>query len=155
MADERFHRHLVRLAPLLDRLADAGLDEPNVLALLAVESFYRPPAARLGEYALWAAASLVRPSALPTLSPGLAQVQLRHWAAVGEIDGLRWTPARLARLLDPAANYRVCRRFLADRGALDLADPARLTRLYTGWDRPGYAERVARARRAFVRTDPL
>lgn len=155
MGDERFRRHLARVRPRLARLAAAGLDEPNVLALLAVESFYRPRTARLGEYALWAAASLLRPSALPTLSPGLAQVQLRHWAAAGEIGGLRWTPSRLAKVLDPAANYLVCRRFLADRGALDLVDPARLTRLYTGWDRPGYARRLERAREAFVRTDEL
>jgi len=152
MADDRFRRHLARLAPVLDRLAAAGLDEPNVLALLAVESFYRPRAARLGEYALWAMASLVGPSALPTLSPGLAQVQLRHWLGAGELAGLRWTPSRLARVLDPAANYRVCRRFLADRGALDLADPVRLTRLYTGWDRPGYSRRLAQARRSYEPT---
>jgi len=155
MADERFRRHLARLGPRLDRLAAEGHGEPNVLALLAVESFYRPRAARLGEYALWAATSLLRPRALPTLSPGLAQVQLRHWAAGGELSGLRITPSRLARVRDPAANYRVCRRFLADRGALHLADPVRLTRLYTGWDRPGYARRLGLARaRLAVRTDP-
>ncbi|HEX2164757.1 MAG TPA: hypothetical protein VHM02_12470, partial [Thermoanaerobaculia bacterium] len=141
-------RHLRRLRPRLVRLHAAGERSPNVLALLAVESFYRPRWRRAGEYALWIALSLAAPGRLARLSVGPAQVQLRHWRALGHLDGLRPTPARLAAVRDWAANARVCRDFLAARGALDEPDPGRLTRLYTGWDRPGFARRLAAARSA-------
>jgi hypothetical protein len=88
----------------------------------------------------------VAPRRLACLSLGPAQVQLRHWRALGPLGGLRLTPARLAAVRDWRVNARVCRAFLAARGALDERDPIRLTRLYTGWDRPGFAERLAAAR---------
>jgi hypothetical protein len=85
------------------------------------------------------------------LSLGPAQVQLRHWRRHGFLAGIRFTPRRLAVVRDWTANARVCRAFLAENSALDELDPGRLTRLYTGWDRPGFAERLARAREALGR----
>ena len=76
-------------------------------------------------------------------------MQLRHWRRHGLLDGLRFTPRRLAVVRDWTANARACRAFLAARDALDEAEPERLTRLYTGWDRPGFAPRLAAARAAF------
>lgn len=72
-------------------------------------------------------------------------MQLRHWRRAGLLDGLRLTPCRLATLRDWRANARAAHAFLAVHGALDERDPERLTRLYTGWDRPGFAERLAAA----------
>lgn len=145
-AEPRFERHLRRLRPRLERLRREGGEHPNVLALLAVETFYRPRRRRAGEYALWLLLSLAAPRRLARLSLGPAQVQLRHWVALGHLDGLRFTPARLAAVRDWRRNARVCHDFLAVRDALDEADPGRLTRLYTGWDRPGFARRLAAAR---------
>lgn len=79
------------------------------------------------------------------LSLGPAQVQLRHWRRHGLLDGLRLTPSRLAAVRDWRANARAAHAFLAAHGALDEQDPERLTRLYTGWDRPRFAERLAAA----------
>jgi hypothetical protein len=73
-------------------------------------------------------------------------VQLRHWRRAELLDGLRITPARLAAVRDWRANARAAHAFLATRGALDEPDPGRLTRLYTGWDRPRFAEHLAAAR---------
>lgn len=145
-----FGAHLRRLRPRLDALRRQGEDHPNVLALLAVESFYRPRWRRAGEYLLWAACSLAAPRRLERLSLGPAQVQLRHWRHAGLLDGLRLTPSRLATVRDWRANARAARAFLAAHGALDESDPIRLTRLYTGWDRPRFAERLAAALSALV-----
>jgi hypothetical protein len=72
-------------------------------------------------------------------------VQLRHWRRAGLLDGLRLTPSRLATVRDWQANARAAHAFLAARGALDERDPIRLTRLYTGWDRPRFAARLEAA----------
>lgn len=144
--EPRFERHLARSRPRLERLRQEGDEHPNVLALLAVESFYRPRWRRAGEYVLWAALSLTAPRRLARLSLGPAQVQLRHWRALGQLDGIRFSFGRLAAVRDWRRNARVCRDFLAVRGALGERDPGRLTRLYTGWDRPGFARRLAAAR---------
>jgi hypothetical protein len=149
--DPRFERHLLRLGPRLDRLRAAGEDHLTVLALLAVESFYRPRWRRAGEYVLWMLLSLAAPRRLEMLSLGPAQVQLRHWRRHGFLASVRFTPRRLAIVRDWAVNARLCRAFLADHGALDETDPDRLTRLYTGWDRPGFARRLARAREVLGR----
>jgi hypothetical protein len=91
------------------------------------------------------------PRRLARLSLGPAQVQLRHWLALGHLGGLRLTPSRLAAVRDWRVNARVCRAFLAARDALDESDPGRLTRLYTGWDRPGFARRLEAAREVLGR----
>lgn len=72
-------------------------------------------------------------------------MQLRHWRRAGLLAGLRLTPSRLATVRDWRANARAAHAFLAAHGALDELDPGRLTRLYTGWDRPGFARRLAAA----------
>lgn len=74
-------------------------------------------------------------------------MQLRHWRRADLLDGFRLTPSRLAAVRDWRANARAAHAFLAARGALDECDPGRLTRLYTGWDRPGFAARLERATR--------
>lgn len=147
--EPRFDEHLRRLRPRLDGLRQAGESHPAVLALLAVESFHRPRWRRAGEYLLWAACSLAAPGRLERLSLGPAQVQLRHWRRAGLLDGLRLTPSRLATVRDWRANARAAHAFLAAHGALGERDPDRLTRLYTGWDRPRFAERLERALASF------
>lgn len=116
-----------------------------------METFYRPRPARLLEYGAWVVYSVLRPGRVGRLSVGAAQVQLRHWHRWGQLPGVRFTPGRLATVLRWSANYHACHAFLAEHGALHLDDPARLTRLYTGWDRPGYAGRLRHARRALHR----
>ena len=145
-AEPRFAAHLRRLRPRLERLRQEGEGHTDVLALLAVESFYRPRCRRAGEYLLWAALSLAAPRRLARLSVGPAQVQLRHWRTLGHLDGIRFSFSRLAAVRDWRRNARVCHDFLAARGALGESEPGRLTRLYTGWDRPGFAGRLTAAR---------
>lgn len=93
------------------------------------------------------------PRRLERLSLGPAQVQLRHWRRHGLLDGLRLTPSRLATVRDWRANARAAHAFLAAHDALDERDPIRLTRLYTGWDRPRFAERLAAALAALASDD--
>lgn len=143
-----FERHLARLAPAFDGLRARGHDNPNVLAILAVESYYRPRAIRAVEYALWALASaLGRP--VDRLSVGRAQLQLVHWRALGVLADTRFNRESLARVRDFEANYRACRRFL-DRGGM-LAEPRAkaLAGFYAGTSQR-YADLLATARSAIA-----
>ncbi len=127
-----FRRHLRRLEPRLEQLRAQGLDSPNVLTLLTVESFYRSGPARLAEYVLWAATSALRRPSVEYLSVGRAQVQLRHWRTLGLLDDTRFSLRRLARVRDLEANYEACLRYLERQGALHEPEPAALARTYAG-----------------------
>ncbi|HUO86800.1 MAG TPA: hypothetical protein VM617_05370, partial [Thermoanaerobaculia bacterium] len=146
--EPRFDEHLRRLRPRLDSVRPEAGNDLGVLALLAVESFYRPPWRRGGEYLLWAVGSLLGPRRVERLSVGPGQVQLRHWLDLGLLSGLRFTPRRLAVVRDWSANARAVRGFLATRGGLGERDAGRLTRIYTGGNRPGFAPRLAAVREA-------
>jgi hypothetical protein len=144
-----FERHLARSAPVLDELRARGHDSPNVLALLVVESFYRPAPTRAVEYAFWATASaLGRP--IDKLSVGRAQLQLIHWRSLGLLEDTRFSRAALAQVRDLEANYIACSRYLARRGMLAGDQQMALATAYTGAWRPHYANLIEAARSALV-----
>lgn len=142
-----FERHLARIAPTLAALRANGGEE-NALAVIAVESFFRPRAMRVVEYAAWALWSVRPGEGLSLLSVGRSQAQLRHWQAAGVLDGPRFSRRRLRCVRDLEENYRVCRSVLAARGALHEADVSALARAYTGGERENYRSLLAAARSA-------
>ena len=141
----RFRRHLRRLAPVLSRLRLEGRSEPNVLAILAVESFYRPGPLRLLEYVAWAVLSVL-PARHGHVSVGMAQIRLHNLAQLGLIDSTRFSLARLDRIRGPEAAYEACSRYLSARDVLSETDPEVLARAYAGGQRPHFATLLAQAR---------
>ena len=144
--EARFRRHLRRVTPALARLLGGGRAEPNVLAILAVESFYRPRPLRALEYVAWATLTLLAPRRTPAISVGVAQLRLDNWRALGMIDSTRFSPARLRRVRDVGANYEACRRYLEARGALHQRDPEQLGGAYAGGQRHHFAPMLREAR---------
>lgn len=144
--ERRFRRHLQRVTPALARLRGGGRVEPNVLAILAVESFYRPRPLRAVEYAAWAMLTLLAPRRIPRISVGVAQLRLENWRALGMIDSTHFSLARLRRVRDVEANYEACRRYLNARGALHQRDPERLGGTYAGGQRHHFALMLGEAR---------
>jgi hypothetical protein len=146
MAHEaRFRLHLRRMKPKLDRLRRSGRSNETVLAILAVEAFYRPSLRRAVEYGGWFVLSLLGRGSAARITVGIAQARLSHWRDLGLLDSERFSIRRLARVLDPDANYEVCRRYLRERRILGEPDTAVLTAAYTGGPRRDYAEMLKRA----------
>lgn len=145
-----FERHLARSGPVLAQLRAGGHTSANVLALLLVESFYRPRPARVVEYVFWAAASAIGRPSVERLSLGRAQLQLTHWRSLGLLEDVRFSRKALARVRDPEANYLACSRFLARDGVLAEREDVALARAYTGAPRPRYADLVGAARSALA-----
>lgn len=143
--EARFKRHLRRLAPLLSRLRREGRSEPNVLAILAVESFYRPAPLRLLEYVAWAVLSFL-PTRHGHVSVGMAQIRLHNLVELGLIDSTRFSLDRLNRVRGLEAAYEACSRYLRARAVLSEADPEALARAYAGGQRPHFATLLAQAR---------
>jgi hypothetical protein len=142
-----FERHLSRSVPVLDSLRARGHTNPNVLAILMVESFYRPRHVRAAEYAFWAAASAVRTPSVERLSVGRAQVQLTHWQSLGLLEDTRFSRDALARVRDAETNYVACQRFLERAGTLTEREDGALALSYTGAS-SRYADLIGAARRA-------
>lgn len=146
--EPRFARHLTRLAPLFRHLAAHRRRDPRVCAVLAVEMYGRTRLERAGEYALWKLWSRVAPGRVERLSVGIAQVQLRHWRALGFMSGTGFSRIRLRRVRAPEANYDVCRAYL--RWAIGDTNraPAEIARAYTGGRDAEYVARLHAALRA-------
>jgi hypothetical protein len=147
----RFSLHLRRIRRLIRGLEAKDLREPNVLAILAVETFYRPAAVRMLEYVLWLALSAFGLERIRSMSIGRAQVQLVHWRDLGLIDSVRFSFGRLARVRSLESNYEACRRYLHRREALGEPDPEVLAAAYTGGPRPDYSSMLTAARAAMER----
>lgn len=142
-----FVRHIARSAPLVDGLRARGHASPNVLAILIVESFYRPRPARAVEYAFWAAASVAGRPSVERLSVGRAQLQLTHWRSLGLLEDTKFSREALTRVRDPEVNYIACSRFLARDGTLAEREDGALALSYTG-AAGRYAGLIGRARSA-------
>ncbi len=143
----RFRLHLRRTLRLVRRLEADGRSDANVLAIIAVETFFRPRALRLLEYAGWLLVSLLGWSWLSGLSVGRAQVQLVHWRRLGLLDSDGFSLSRLATVIDPKANYDACCLYLRAAGLLDERDVTVLTSAYTGAHCPHFAPMLSEARR--------
>jgi hypothetical protein len=135
----RLRRHLRRLEPVLARLRAQGRDEPNVLAILAVEAFYRPRLLRGLEYVAWAALSILMVDRVRRISVGIAQMKLENWVAVGLLDSTRFSAARLRRVRKAESCYEACRRYLGSHGVLQERDPRALSIAYAGGERRHFA----------------
>ncbi len=148
--EARFQLHLRRMRRKLEPLRRSGRSNPNVLAIIAVEAFYRPRARRAVEYAGWLVLSLLARGSAERITVGIAQVRLSHWRDLGLLDSERFSIRRLARVLDPSVNYEACRRYLSDRRMLHESDATTLTAAYTGAPRPRYAGMLDQALTAFA-----
>ena len=143
--EARFRLHLRRMRPKLDRLRQSGRSNQTVLAILAVEAFYRPGLRRAVEHGGWFILSLLRSRSASRITVGIAQARVSHWRDLGLIDSERFSLRRLARVLDLDANYDVCHRYLSTRRMLDERDAGALTVAYTGGQRRDYAEMLSQA----------
>jgi hypothetical protein len=143
--ETRFPLHLRRMTPKLERLQRSGRSDPEVLAILAVEAFYRPRPRRAIEYIGWLVLSVLGHRSAARVTVGIAQARLSHWRDLGLLDSERFSIRRLARVLDLGANYEVCRRYLSANRMLDQPDPTALTVAYTGGQRRDYAEMLEQA----------
>jgi hypothetical protein len=129
----------------LERLQRRGCSDPKVLAILAVEAFYRPRARRAVEYAGWLLLSLAGSRSASRITVGIAQARVSHWHDLGMLDSERFSIRGLARVLDLGANYEVCHRYLSERGIPEDPDASALTAAYTGAQRRQYAEMLEQA----------
>ena len=120
-----FRDHLYRSRKWVEQLLDARNGRPDVIALLLVETYFRPTWVRKLEYALMPILRRVAADRYSRLTVGMAQLQLRHWQ-------------RFARNLsprdfeDPITNYEACRTYLAWHGVELETEPTELTSRYTG-----------------------
>jgi len=146
--------HLRRMRRKLERLRRDDHSDSNVLAILAVEAFYRPRARRLVEYASWLALSMLGSRSAERITVGIAQVRLSHWRDLGLLDSERFSIDNLARVLDADSNYEACHRYLSGRNLLHESDPATLTTAYTGAARPHYAAMLEQALITFAVEHP-
>ena len=126
-------------------LPRGGHADRNVLAILAVEGFYRPRPRRAFEYGGWLALSVVGSRSVGRITVGPAQVQLSHWCDLGMLESTRFSFRRLRRVHDLDANYEVCRRYLQERRILAESDATVLTRAYAGAPRGDYATMLQQA----------
>jgi len=131
---------------MIRELEASGRRDPNVLAILTVETFYRPRGLRLLEYLGWLALTLLRSDRARKISVGPGQLQVVHWQDLGLIDSDGFSIERCARVRDVEANYEACRRYLSRHDLLAERDPKVLTCAYTGSDRAGYSSMLAEAR---------
>jgi hypothetical protein len=145
--EARFERHLRRKMPMIEELRRRGRGDPNVLAILAVESFFRPALARAIEYLQWLVLTLRNSEAVAGISVGHAQVQLTAWVEAGMMTTPWFSLRRLSLARSPEANYEACRRYLHAREVLGENHPGALALAYVGAPRPYYAELLATARR--------
>jgi len=120
----------------------------NVLAILAVEGFYRPGPRRAFEYLGWVVLSVVGNRSVERITVGTAQVRLSHWRDLGMLESTRFSLRRLRLVRDLDANYEVCRRYLDERRMLTEADVTVLTRAYVGGPRGDFARMLKQARAA-------
>jgi hypothetical protein len=141
----RFRLHLWRMRSKFERLRRRGCSDPNVLAILAVEAFYRPRARRAVEYGGWLLLSLVGSRSAARITVGIAQARVSHWRDLGLLDSVRFSIRGLARVLDLGANYEVCHRYLSERRLPEDPDATALTAVYTGAQRRQYAEMLEQA----------
>lgn len=141
------------MAPELRELTGAERANVNAVAILAVESFFRPRPARLLEYTAWVLLSLAGRRWAGRLSVGRSQAQVRHWQRLGVIDDERFSLERLSRVRSLDANYLVCLRFLSARHATDVEDERILAWIYAGADREHYAPLLARAKEVIASLD--
>jgi hypothetical protein len=147
----RLRRHLRRLRPVFVQLRGQGRDEPNVLAILAVETFYRPRLLRGLEYVAWATLSILMMDRVRRLSVGMAQMRLENWVAVGLLDSTRFSAAGLRRVRKTESCYEACLRYLGAHGVLQERDPRALSHAYAGGERRHFALMLKEARDEITR----
>jgi hypothetical protein len=143
--DVRFPRHLRRMRRRMAGLPRDGRADRNVLAILAVEGFYRPRPRRAFEYAGWLALSAVGNRSVGRITVGPAQVRLSHWRDLGMLESTRFSVRRFLRVHDLDTNYEVCRRYLQERRILGEGDVTVITRAYAGAPRGDYATMLQQA----------
>lgn len=141
----RFPVHLRKMRRRMAGLPRNSRANRNVLAILAVEGFYRPRPRRAFEYLGWLTLSLFGSRSVGRITVGPAQVRLSHWRDLGMLKSTRFSLRRLRRVQDLDANYEVCRRYLRERRVLAERDVTVLTRAYAGAPRGDYATMLQQA----------
>lgn len=150
LREGRFRLHQRRIQPRLERLRSKGRSNERVLGILVVESFYRPKLRRVAEYSAWCVLTLLRRPSAGRVTVGVAQARVSHWHRLGLIDSERFSPVRLATVLDLDRNYEVCYRYLSERQLLAEPDSRTVTRAYTGGAVADYVAMLDGATAAFA-----
>ena len=114
-----FLKHLDRTKYLRTSLYRQGASSAIIVAILAVETYFRPLAWRVAEYILWMLLSIHWNARtkwrVDRISVGSAQIQLRNWVQAGLINDTRFSIKRLLVVLDLFSNYKACEAFILAR----------------------------------------
>lgn len=132
MNEHVLRHHVGRMFPLLLRLHRSGRSNPVVWAVMLSETFFRPPGQRLVEYLAWIVLGAAAPRYATRISAGIAQVQIRHWVALGILRGPRPSPESLRRLASVELNYDVCAALLMPRAGAEGLTVRRVAAVYRG-----------------------
>lgn len=96
-------------ARLLER---TGRTNRSVLALLFTEMLFRDPLHRVLEYIAWIILGSLQAQRVLYLSVGTAQIQIRHWIAMGFIPDEKPRMSSLGVLLSLTKNYDACESWI-------------------------------------------
>lgn len=102
--------HILSWSPRITLLLRSGRSDPDLIAILMAESFFRPAWLRLCEYFWCHLLCLIDKKRAGYVSIGMAQVQLRHLGAKPPID----------ICFDPIVNYDILHRYHCGKGSLHL-----------------------------------
>ena len=136
----RFARHVSDTQPLFRELRRSGRNDPLILAILAVENYFRPHTQRLMEYLAWALLSHLNSKRLLRLSVGISQAQLRWWIDAGLMKSGVFSHKNLHTAISAQANYDVCGYILSRMSTAHDNPALAVTRWYTGSYAFDYAE---------------
>lgn len=102
--------HLSSWSPRITRLLRSGRSNPDLIAILITESFFRPAWFRLLEYLWCRLLSLFSKRMAGNISIGMAQIQLRHL----------FQKPTIRICFDPSLNYDFLKEYHIQKGSAHL-----------------------------------
>ena len=102
--------HISSWSPRITMLFRSGRSDPDLIAILMTESFFRPAWFRLCEYFGCQLLCLINKERAAYVSIGMAQIQLRHLGS----------KPTMAICFDPIVNYDILQEYHRGKGSLHL-----------------------------------
>lgn len=102
--------HIDSWSPMITRLVRSGRSDPDSIAILIAESFFRPAWFRLCEYFWCQLLHLLNSERAGYVSIGMAQIQLRHLGSMPSIE----------ICFDPLLNYDLLMKVHCAKGSRHL-----------------------------------
>lgn len=129
--EKKFERHFVEISPLIKKLIHSKRDSFVVLALLVVESYFRPYGLRLLEYIYWTFMLFIRRKSVDNISLGLAQIKYKYWRMIG-FPKSNWV-RDLKTMESPYYNYDCCKAYLLKHCKnYEKLDYSNILKIYNG-----------------------